>query len=469
MKYDVIIVGGGPAGIFTALTLVNSKEKNPPKILIIEKGELTNKRICPARTNNKGCILCPRCALVSGWGGAGAFSDGKLTFSTEIGGWLKDYIGENKLLELLDIVDSIYTKFGANQPLIKPDPVIFEKFQRRAVSADLRLVYYAIRHLGTENCGPILLNMYEYLKDKVDILLNSQVTRLLVNDGKVYGVELEDGKIYYGDYVVVAPGREGAKWFGEEGKRIGLSWSINPVDIGVRVEIPALVMKELTDYLYEAKFIYYTKTFDDKVRTFCMNPYGEVVMEQNEGIISVNGHSFAEKKTENTNFAILVSKNFTEPFKDPISYGRAIGSLANLLSNGVILQRLGDLLAGRRSTWDRIQKGMVVPTLKEAVPGDLSLVLPYRYLVNIIEMLQALDKVTPGVYSRHTLLYGVEVKFYSARVKLNSNLETEIKNLFAIGDGAGITRGLSQASASGIIVGQEILKRLSLPIPQFSF
>jgi uncharacterized FAD-dependent dehydrogenase len=467
MKYDVIIVGGGPAGIFSALTLVNSQKSI--RILLIEKGDLTNKRICPARLNKKGCILCSRCALVSGWGGAGAFSDGKLTFSSEVGGWLKDYIGEKRLLELLNLVDRIYENFGANQPLIKPDPTIFENFQRKAIYAGLRLVYFAIKHLGTENCAPILLNMYEYLKEKIDINLNTQVISLLVDNGKVFGVELENGERYYSDFVIVAPGREGAKWFNEEGRRIGLSWSINPVDIGVRVEIPAIVMKELTDQLYEAKFIYYTKTFDDKVRTFCMNPYGEVVMEQNEGIISVNGHSFAEKKTENTNFAVLVSKNFTEPFKDPISYGRAIGSLANLLSNGIILQRLGDLLAGRRSTWDRLAKGMVIPTLKDAVPGDLSLVLPYRYLVNIIEMLQALDKVTPGVYSRHTLLYGVEVKFYSARVQLSSSLETEIKNLFAIGDGAGITRGLAQASASGILVGQEILKRLSLPLPSFKF
>ncbi|MGB9857632.1 MAG: NAD(P)/FAD-dependent oxidoreductase [Dictyoglomaceae bacterium] len=467
MKYDVIIIGGGPAGIFSALTLVNTQRSL--KILLIEKGDITNKRICPARIDHKGCILCPRCALVTGWGGAGAFSDGKLTFSTEVGGWLKDYIGEKKLLELMALVDKIYTSFGADQPLIKPDPVIFETFQRKAISADLRLVYFAIKHVGTENCAPILLNMYEYLKDKIDIILNKQVVRLLVDKGKVHGVELENGEIYYSDFVIIAPGREGAKWLSEEGKRIGLSWTINPVDIGVRVEIPAIVMKDLTDHLYEAKFIYYTKTFDDKVRTFCMNPYGEVVMEQNEGIISVNGHSFAEKKTENTNFAVLVSKNFTEPFKDPISYGRAIGSLANLLSNGIILQRLGDLLAGRRSTWERLQKGMVIPTLKEAIPGDLSLVLPYRYLVNIIEMLQALDKVTPGVYSRHTLLYGVEVKFYSARVKLSHSLETEIKNLFAIGDGAGITRGLTQASASGILVGEEILKRLALPLPSFKF
>ncbi|MCX7845957.1 MAG: FAD-dependent oxidoreductase [Dictyoglomaceae bacterium] len=467
MRYDVIIIGGGPAGIFSALTLVNSQRSL--KVLLIEKGEITSKRVCPARIDHKTCILCSRCALVTGWGGAGAFSDGKLTFSTEVGGWLKDYIGENRLLELMDVVDKIYTSFGASQPTIKPDPIIFENFQKKAISADLRLIYFSIRHLGTENCAPILLNMYEYLKDKIDILLNKQVSKLLVDKGKIYGVELENGEIYYSDYVIVAPGREGAKWLSEEGKRIGLSWTINPVDIGVRVEIPAIVMKELTDHLYEAKFIYYTKTFDDKVRTFCMNPYGEVVMEQNEGIISVNGHSFAEKKTENTNFAILVSKNFTEPFKDPISYGRAIGSLANLLSNGIILQRLGDLLAGRRSTWERLQKGMVIPTLKEAIPGDLSLVLPYRYLVNIIEMLQALDKVTPGVYSRHTLLYGVEVKFYSARVKLSSSLETEIKNLFAIGDGAGITRGLTQASCSGILVGQEIIKRLSLPLPSFKF
>ncbi|HOJ92797.1 MAG TPA: NAD(P)/FAD-dependent oxidoreductase [Dictyoglomaceae bacterium] len=460
MKYDVIIVGGGPSGIFSAISLIRGKK--PLRILLVEKGDITSRRVCPALVNHQGCARCPKCNIVSGWGGAGAFSDGKLTFSTEVGGWLKDYIEEQRIIQLMDEVNNIYTEFGADQPIVKPDPDKFAYFQRKAISADLRLMYFAVRHLGTENCAPILLNMYDYLKDKIDIILNKQVERLIVEDNKVKGVELEDGKIFTADFVIVAPGREGAKWFSGEGKRIGLSWIINPVDIGVRVEIPAAVMKEITDELYEAKFIYYTKTFDDKVRTFCMNPYGEVVMEQDEGIISVNGHSFAEKKTENTNFAILVSKNFTEPFKDPIAYGRAIGSLANLLSNGVILQRLGDLLAGRRSTWERLQKSMVIPTLKDAVPGDLSLVLPYRYLVDIIEMIQALDKVTPGVYSRHTLLYGVEVKFYSARVKLSSSLETEIKNLFAIGDGVGVTRGLMQASISGLVVGKEILKRLSL-------
>jgi uncharacterized FAD-dependent dehydrogenase len=267
--------------------------------------------------------------------------------------------------------------------------------------------------------------------------------------------------MYYADYVVAVPGRDGAEWFANEALRLKLDMSINPVDIGVRVEVPSVVMEYLTDAVYESKLIYYSKSFDDKVRTFCMNPYGEVVMENNSGLITVNGHSYAERRTENTNFALLVSKTFTEPFKEPISYGKNIATLANMLGGGVLVQRLGDLLSGRRSTPERIQRGLVEPTLSEATPGDLSLVFPYRHLVSILEMLEAMDKIAPGVYSHHTLLYGAEVKFYSSRPALTPNLETQVQNLFAAGDGAGVTRGLAQASASGVIVAREIVNRVS--------
>jgi len=303
--------------------------------------------------------------------------------------------------------------------------------------------------------------MYQFLADKVEIALNTEVQRLIVKDGRVLGVELVDGKIIEAHFVVAAPGRAGAEWLAKEAEELDLKLAVNPVDIGVRVELPAPVLEELTDVVWEAKLVYHSATFDDRVRTFCMCPYGSVVTENNDGLITVNGHSHAEIRTENTNFALLVSKSFTEPFKEPISYGRYVAGLANLLGGGVIVQRLGDLVNGHRSTHDRIKKGLVRPTLTDATPGDLSLVFPYRHLVSLLEMLKALDKMAPGVYSRHTLLYGVEVKFYSSRLRLTKNLETEITNLFAVGDGAGVTRGLIQASASGIVVAEGIEARLA--------
>jgi len=316
-----------------------------------------------------------------------------------------------------------------------------------------------IRHLGTENCVPLLKKIRNALEKKVDVLFNTPVKEILVENGKVMGVLLENGTRVNADYVICGPGRVGAQWIKNEVQRLGIPSMPSPVDIGVRVEAPASILQKLTDIAYEAKFIYYSKTFDDKVRTFCMNPFGEVVTETIDEIVTVNGHSYANKKTENTNFAILVSNTFTEPFNDPIGYGKYIARLANFLGNGVIIQRLGDLLDGRRSTPDRINRCITRPTLISATPGDLSFVLPYRHLKSIIEMLEALDRITPGIFSRHTLLYGVEVKFYTNRVKISPALETDIQNLFLIGDGAGITRGLMQASISGILAGDEILKR----------
>lgn len=457
-KYDVIIIGAGPAGIFTALELYKSKKDL--KILIIEKGRDIYSRACPMKKGTN-CLHCAPCSIVSGWGGAGAYSDGKLTLTTEFGGILDQYISKTKFNEFIKYIDKVYLQYGATQIVHGTDSHKVKELQKKAATADLKLVPAIVKHLGTDKCFNILKDMRDFLENKVDIETLDPVSEILVNDNKVIGVKTKKEKEYLAEYVVAVPGRDGAEWFAGESNRLKLTMAQNPVDIGVRVEVPAVVLEHFTDVIYESKLIFYSKHFDDKIRTFCMNPYGEVVVENNDGLKIVNGHSYADKKTENTNFALLVSNTFTEPFKEPISYGKYVATLANMLGGGVMVQRLGDLIAGRRSTVDRINKGLVVPTLKDATPGDLSLVFPYRHLMNIVEMLEAMDKVAPGIYSRHTLLYGVEVKFYSSRLKLSENLETEISNLFAAGDGAGVTRGLAQASISGVIVAREILNRLN--------
>ena len=455
MKYDVIIVGAGPAGIFSAYEIARNTDL---KILMLDKGPDLEKRKCPA-SRGFGCIHCEPCLLLSGWGGAGAFSDGKLTLSTDVGGWLNEYISKKELNELINYVDSVYLKFGATKHLYGADIEKVEEIERKASLAGLKLIHQKIRHMGTERCAEVLRKIRDELDGKVEVKLKKNVKGLIVKNNIAEGIETTDGEKYFGKYVVVAPGRSGAEWLQSEAQALGLRTLNNPVDVGIRVEILAAVMEELTNVLYEPKFIYYSKFFDDKVRTFCVAPYGEVITESYNGVLSVNGQSYAERKTENTNFAILVSTSFTEPFKEPIAYGKYLARLSNLLSGGVIVQRLGDLEAGRRSTPERIARSIVTPSLKNATPGDLSFVLPYRYLADIREMLQALDKIAPGTYSRDTLLYGVEVKFYSSRLQLSSCLETKIHNLFTIGDGAGVTRGLIQASASGVIVAREIMKR----------
>ena len=455
LKYDVIIVGAGPAGIFSAYEIARNTDL---KILMLDKGPDLEKRKCPA-SRGFGCIHCEPCLLLSGWGGAGAFSDGKLTLSTDVGGWLNEYISKKELNELINYVDSVYLKFGATKHLYGADIEKVEEIERKASLAGLKLIHQKIRHMGTERCAEVLRKIRDELDGKVEVKLKKDVKGLIVKNNIAEGIETTDGEKYFGKYVVVAPGRSGAEWLQSEAQALGLRTLNNPVDVGIRVEILAAVMEELTNVLYEPKFIYYSKFFDDKVRTFCVAPYGEVITESYNGVLSVNGQSYAERKTENTNFAILVSTSFTEPFKEPIAYGKYLARLSNLLSGGVIVQRLGDLEAGRRSTPERIARSIVTPSLKNATPGDLSFVLPYRYLADIREMLQALDKIAPGTYSRDTLLYGVEVKFYSSRLQLSSCLETKIHNLFTIGDGAGVTRGLIQASASGVIAAREIMKR----------
>jgi len=447
MEYNVIIVGAGPAGIFAALTLVEGGVDN---VLILEKGRDITNRDRRRSTD----VLC-------GWGGAGAYSDGKLTLSPEVGGNLADYVETDELWSLLSRADEIYVKHGAPGTLYGDISPQVQELADRARLADLQLVPMRIRHIGTENCAAVLKALRDSLAGSAKIETECEVQELISEGEKIVGVRLADGRVLKARYVIAAPGRTGAPWMKAQAEALGLKTDASPVDIGVRVELPAVVFKEITEIVYESKLVYYSKSFDDKVRTFCMNPYGEVVLEKNDDMITVNGHSYAGRKTENTNFAILVSSAFTEPFDDPIAYGRYIARLANLLGKGVIIQRLGDLLAGRRSTPQRIAKGLTRPTLKEATPGDLSFVFPYRHLTGIIEMLQALEKLAPGTYSRHTLVYGVEVKFYSNRISVSKELETSVRNLFAIGDGAGITRGLLQASASGIWAAKAIAARLN--------
>lgn len=457
MDHKVIIVGAGPAGIFTALELVKNGIND---ILIIEKGRSIEGRTCPVNNNKSGCIDCKPCSITCGWGGAGAFSDGKFTLTTAFGGILDEYIPKEELKNLILYVDGIYVSFGATTKVHGTEESKINELEKKAASADLKLIPAKVKHLGTDKCYEILKKMQYFLQNKITIKTNTTVSDIIVEDGIAKGVKTSDAAEYYGEYIIVVPGREGAEWFNSQTSKLRLKTKSNAVDIGVRVEVPAVVMKDITDAVYESKLIYYSKSFDDRVRTFCMNPYGQVVEENNSGIKTVNGHSYKDIKTENTNFALLVSKEFTEPFDEPIAYGKYIATLANMLGNGVIVQRLGDLLDGRRSTEERIKRGLVVPTLKDATPGDLSLVLPYRHMTSIIEMLEAMDKIAPGVFSKHTLLYGAEVKFYSSRVELDNNFETKIKNLFAAGDGAGITRGLAQASVSGVVVAREILKRI---------
>jgi uncharacterized FAD-dependent dehydrogenase len=455
--YDVIIVGAGPAGIFAALELTQSAHH---RVLMLDKGPDLEKRRCPAREKGR-CMKCATCALLTGWGGSGAFSDGKLTLTTQVGGLLAQIRGEEEALQLVREVDECWVRFGANGEPYKGDLDQIEEVARKGALVGLRLQHYPIRHLGTERSGGILGAMHRELVDRgVEVRTRTDVARILTDNGVVTGVATAAGEHLTAPYVVVAPGREGADWLTTIAHDLKLSLSMNPVDIGVRVELPAHILQPLTDLLYEPKFLYFSAAFDDRVRTFCVCPFGEVVTEWAGEVMTVNGHSYASRRTENSNFAVLVSKNFTEPFKEPISYGKYIARLANLLSGGIIVQRLGDMRAGRRTTDQRLERCITRPTLRQATPGDLNLVLPYRYVVNILEMIDALDKVAPGVASRHTLLYGVEAKFYSSRLALSRDLETGVHNLFAAGDGAGVTRGLVQASASGVVAARAILDRM---------
>jgi uncharacterized FAD-dependent dehydrogenase len=456
--YDVIIVGCGSAGIFAARELAL---KSDLRVLMVDKGDTLEKRQCPRRLNKLNCIECPKCSLLCGWGGAGAFSDGKLNLTAQVGGYLSEYIYQKDLAELISYVDGVYLSHGAPEQVFGEDEKKVKALKTRATKAGMELLTYPIRHLGTDNCYKVLQNLFEELAEKTEIRFGIEVKEVIVENGRATGVRFSDGKEVRANTIIIAVGREGSSWLSKESNRLGLIKRINPVDIGVRVEIPASIAESITNVLFESKLLYQTEYFNDIVRIFCMCPYGEVVRENYNGLFTVNGHSFLNTKTENTNFALLVRKTFTEPFSEPITYGKRIAEIANLLSNGVILQRLGDLKKGRRSTPERINEGFVKPTLSDTTPGDLSLVLPYRFLTDIMEMIRALDRLIPGIDSPHTLLYGVEVKFYSIRVDLTSSFESKIKSLYTIGDGAGVSRGLVQASLSGVIAARDIIFKQS--------
>lgn len=460
-KYDVIIIGAGPGGIFCAYELI---EKNHDlKILMIEKGRSIEKRNCPKRIT-KQCVGCNPCSITTGFAGAGAFSDGKLSLSPDVGGNLPDILGYEETVKLIHESDDIYLKFGADHNVygVNKEKEIRE-IRKDAINANLKLVECPIRHLGTEEGYKIYAKLQQHLLEEgVTILFDTMVEEILVENQTAIGVTTQKGESCYADRIVCAVGREGADWFSGKCREIGIETIPGTVDVGVRVEVRDEVMQRLNDNLYEAKLIYYTPTFDDKVRTFCTNPSGEVATEYYDGGLAVvNGHAYKAKdhKTSNTNFAILVSKNFTKPFKSPIEYGKMIAQLSNMLcGDKILVQTYGDFKRGRRTTEERMCRNNLIPTLKDAVPGDLSLVFPHRIMVDIAEMLEALDKVTPGIASDETLLYGVEVKFYSNKVLVNEDFETNVGGLYAIGDGAGVTRGLQQASANGISVARSILK-----------
>lgn len=454
----VVIIGAGPAGIFCGLRL--SEVLSGEDITIIEKGKPIDKRHCPLLLNGK-CVSCEPCSMISGWGGAGAYSDGKLNITGEIGGFLNEILGEQRFGSFVPEVLKYFYDHGAPQ---NPDNVAekpeVDEWRKRARLLGMKLITFPIIHLGTDKTKEVLANMYDTLRNRgVNIIFDTEVEDILTEDKKVVGVRTSSGDFLKADYVVVAVGRSGADDLTRWVNGLGLHFGTNPVDLGVRVEVPAEVLLPMTDVLYEVKLEYYSKAFEDKVRTFCMNPGGEVVKEHLDDVITVNGHSYKEKFLPNTNFAVLVSTYFTEPFKDPVAYGKHVAKLANLLSDGIIVQRFGDLVNGHRSTPERIKRSIVKPSLEDSIPGDLNAVLPRRHLESIIEFLQVLDQFAPGVGSRDTLLYGVEVKFYSMRPEISNVLESEISNLFMAGDGAGITRGLFQAAMAGLVVADTIKER----------
>lgn len=463
-QFDVIIIGAGPSGIFCAYELI--RQKPGMKILMVEKGRPIEKRTCPKRTT-KVCVGCKPCSITTGFAGAGAFSDGKLSLSPDVGGHLPDILGYDKAMELIKESDNIYLKFGADTNVYGVDKQKeIEEIRRKAINANLKLIECPIRHLGTEEGYKIYTRLQDHLiSHGVRMEFNTMITDIIIEDNQAKAVATDKGDTYYAPEIVAAIGREGSDWFSHICKNHGIETEVGTVDIGVRVEVRDEIMDFLNKNLYEAKLVYYTPTFDDKVRTFCTNPSGEVATEYYEnGLAVVNGHAYKSKeyKTSNTNFALLVSKNFTKPFKTPIEYGKYIARLSNMLCDGkIMVQTFGDFQRGRRTTEERLCRNNLIPTLKDAVPGDLSLVFPHRIMVDIQEMLLALDKVTPGIASDETLLYGVEVKFYSNKVVVNPEFETSIQGLRAIGDGASVTRGLQQASANGLCVARSILTRFS--------
>ena len=465
-KYDCIIVGAGPMGIYSAYELMI---KDPTKsVLLIDKGRDLSKRKCPImegkihkcpqfQDGNVGCI--PACSITCGFGGSGAYSDGKFNITAEFGGWMTDYLDEQEVLSLIRYVDKINLEHGAPFQITDPNTEEVLEIEKKGIAVGLKLLRSEVRHLGTEVNLKILASINARLKEHVDFLFETEVTDLVINDGQAKGVILANGDLIEGDNIIIGVGRGGCSWLEKTLSKYGVHFTNNRVDIGVRVETNDIIMADINKHLYEGKFIYNTSV-GTQVRTFCSNPSGHVVVENWNGTMLCNGHSFHDPAlgSNNTNFALLVSHVFDEPFKDPNEYAREIASLANKLSGGgVIVQKYGDIIKGRRSTAKRIEEGFVTPTLKEAVPGDLGLILPYNTMKSLIEMIEALDHVTPGIANDHTLFYGVETKFYSARPEVDSNFESlQIKNLFLGGDGAGITRGLAQAGACGVKIARAI-------------
>ena len=452
MHYDVIIIGAGPGGIFAAYELV--QRKSELKIAVFEAGHSLEKRHCPIDGKKiKICIGCKSCSIMSGFGGAGAFSDGKYNITNDFGGTLYEYIGKKQALDLMHYVDEINMRYGGEGT--KLYSTAGTKFKKLCIQHDLHLLDASVRHLGTDINYVVLENLYNYLKEQVDFFFDAPVDTVRHTENG-YEVLCKD-TVYTCEKCVISVGRIGSKWMEKVCKDLDIPTRSNRVDLGVRVELPAEVFSHLTDELYESKIVYRTSKYGDKVRTFCMNPKGAVVTENTNGIITVNGHSYEDpaRQTENTNFALLVAKHFSEPFKDSNGYGESIARLSNMLGGGVIVQRFGDLIRGQRSTPKRIEEAFITPTLN-ATPGDLSLVLPKRLLDGIIEMIYALDKVAPGTANDDTLLYGVEVKFYNMEVSVDENLMTRYPGLYIIGDGSGITHSLSHASASGVHVARDI-------------
>lgn len=474
-NYDVIVVGAGPAGIFTCYELT-LKMPNA-KVLLIDKGHdiysrrcpILEKKIqkCPPAAGKKdfaGCL--PACSITNGFGGAGAYSDGKFNITSEFGGWMTDYLPSSTVVELIEYVDQINLSHGATESITDPLTPEVKEIERRGYAAGLKLLRAQVRHLGTEQNLQILQSIYEYLKQKIEMRFKTEVEDIVIekidNRQVVSGIELKNGEILNAKKVVIVPGRDGSAWLTKTLKKRRVKMYNNQVDIGVRVETSDIVMEEINKHLYEGKFIYNTSV-GTTVRTFCSNPSGHVVVENHSGIMLANGHAYKDPKlgSENTNFALLVSHKFSEPFDQPNEYAHEVSTLANRLSNGgIIVQKYGDILKGRRSTDKRIKEGFIEPTMKEAVPGDLGLVLPYNTMKSLIEMTEALNNVTPGLASEHTLFYGVEAKFYSARPNLNDKFESEISGLYLGGDGAGLTRGLAQASACGVWIARDIVETL---------
>ena len=454
-KYDIIIVGAGASGVFMSYEL--TKLQNKATVLMIDKGAGLEKRVCPIKTGKTAtCIRCVPCHIMNGYGGAGTLSDGKYNITTQFGGDLHNYVGTEEALELMEYVDHVLCNMGGEDAKLYSTN---SGLKTLALRNNLHLLDAKVRHLGTDRNVKILEKFFEYTKNRIDTMFNTQVIDV-EKTGDGFRITTDKNDVFECGDLVLATGRSGSKWISSICEKFDIDLKRNRVDIGVRVELPAEIFKHITDDVYESKIVYKTDKYNDMVRTFCMNPYGEVVAENTNGIVTVNGHSYADPslRTENTNFALLVSNQFTEPFKDSNEYGESIARLSNMLGGGVLLQRFGDLVKGRRSSARRMGKCFTRPTLK-ATAGDLSLVIPKRQLDNIIEMIYALDKIAPGTANEDTLLYGVEVKFYNSRVHVDHNLETKVKGLYALGDGSGVTHSLSQASASGIHAARTLAKK----------